>query len=94
MKWRKTGGGFSECLVGPKEKKEQLVSVGLVFVQHSLEHGFEDLVDNLNLAISLRVISGGILVFKFQLGGELYPNNILEMRLWSENTRGGHRNVK
>ena len=67
-------------MVGPDNMKEHVVPVGLVFVYHSLEHGFEDLVDILNLSISLRVISRGILVFKLQHGEELYPNSVLKMR--------------
>ena len=54
--------------------------VGLVFFHHSLEHGFEDIVDSLNLVIFLMVISQGMLVFKFQHGGEICPKNILKMR--------------
>ena len=57
-----------------------MVLVGLVFFHHYLEHGFEDLVDILNLDIVMRVISRRILVFKFQYGGELCPNIVLEVR--------------
>ena len=60
--------------------KKQVMPVGIVFFHHSLEHGFEDLVDNLKLAISLRIISKGIVVLKLQHSGELYPNRILKVR--------------
>jgi len=38
--------------------------IGSVFVDGPLKHGFEDLVDSLNLAIVLWVIRGGELVPK------------------------------
>ena len=57
-----------------------MVLVRILFVHHSVEHGFEDLVESLNLAISLRIISKGILVFKLQHIRELFPYRILKVR--------------
>ena len=81
MKWGKPNGGFIRCLVGLEGRKEQVVPVDLVFFHHYLEHDFEDLVDSLNLSISLRVIRRGILVFKLQQVREFCPNIVLEMRI-------------
>ena len=67
-------------MVGLESGKEHVFLVGLVFLYCPLEHDFEDLVGSLNLAISLRVISRGILVFKLQHGRKLYPNSVLKMR--------------
>ena len=80
MKWGKISGSFSHFSTGLEGGKEKVVPVVLVFVHHSLEHGFEDLVDSLNLAITLRVIRRGILVFKIQHGKEIFPKNVLKMR--------------
>jgi hypothetical protein len=39
-----------------------MMPVGLMFVDSTLQHGFEDFVDNLNLSVGLRVVWGGKLM--------------------------------
>ena len=61
--------------------KNKVVLVCIMFVHLLLERVFEDIVDKLDLDIALRVIRRVILAFKFQHGGELYPNNFLKVRI-------------
>jgi hypothetical protein len=39
-----------------------MMPIGLMFVDNTLQHGFNDLVDRLYLSIGLRVVGGGKLV--------------------------------
>ena len=46
---------------------------------HPLEHCFNDFVDCFNLAISLGVVGIWVLVFEFQHGWNLSPDNVFKM---------------
>jgi hypothetical protein len=52
----KTSGSFDCRAIIPEGIKQHIMSVGLMFVNGVLEHGFEEFVDNLNLPIGLRVL--------------------------------------
>jgi hypothetical protein len=38
------------------------MSIGLIFVDSALQHGFKDFVDNLYLSVGLRIVLGGKLM--------------------------------
>ena len=52
--------------------------IGLLLVYCLLEHGFEDLVHNLNMVIFLSIIGGSILMFKLQQTRDILPYGILK----------------
>ena len=58
-----------------------MLSIGLVLIHHPLEHGFEDFVNRLNLAIALRAIGGEKLLLKFQNLCMFLPNCFFEVRI-------------
>jgi hypothetical protein len=63
MKWCETSSNFNYRAISPQCGKQHMVPIGLMFVNHALQHGnFEDLVDRLYLSVGLRVVWGGQLV--------------------------------
>jgi hypothetical protein len=56
-----------------------MVPIGFVFVNCSLKHGFEDFVNNLDLAIPLWIVGIIILVLETQHGCKLIPDLIFKV---------------
>lgn len=79
MEWSESGGSSGWSLIYPKGRKKHVMLIGLVHIHRPLEHGFEDLVYSLNLAISMWVIGRGKLVLNLKKGWEFFPHNILKV---------------
>ena len=62
VEWYKTSGSFDFRTISPLRRKQHMIPVGLMVVDDTLQHGFEDFVDSLNLPIGLRVVQGSELM--------------------------------
>jgi hypothetical protein len=62
MKWCETSGRFNYHAISPQCGKQHKVPIGIMFVYCALQHGLEDLVDNLYLSIGMRAVWGGELM--------------------------------
>jgi len=54
MKMYKYSGNINWFLISPESEKNHMILVRFVLVNHLLEHGFENYMDNLNLSIPHR----------------------------------------
>ena len=79
MERSKPDGGLNRVSIGPQRREEHKVTVSFVLIHRLLKHGFKDFIDSFNLAITLGVIGGGILMLKTQQRGELMPYLIFKM---------------
>jgi hypothetical protein len=50
---RKNFGSFDSCSICPECIEKHVIPIGFVFVHYLLQHGFEDLVDGLDLTIGM-----------------------------------------
>jgi hypothetical protein len=62
MKWCETSGSFNCRAISPQYKKQHMMSIGLMFANHALQYGFEELVDRLYMSVGLRIVWRGELV--------------------------------